>query len=84
MTNYVPILTSCALNTMHISKTENVGVHGVALGVRKINTAADDKIVQPAFTISGYPEYGSGSGSVAVARETTKYIYDAIVTSELG
>ena len=73
-----------ALNTLHISQNANYGVHGMALGVRKVNNAADDKVRQPAFTLSGYPELWTGGGSTATARATTKYNYDAIVTSEQG
>lgn len=84
MSNYASIMKSPALNTLHISQNANYGVHGMALGVRKVNNAADDKVRQPAFTLSGYPELWTGGGSTATARATTKYNYDAIVTSEQG
>ena len=84
MSNFAPIMYNPALNTMRISQSANYGVHGMALGVRKVNNAADDKVRQPAMTLSGYPELWTGGGSVATARETTRYNYDAIVTSEQG
>lgn len=73
-----------ALNTMRIGQSANYGVHGMALGVRKVDNAADDKIHKPALTLSGYPEFWTGGGYVATARETTRYNYDVIVTSEQG
>ena len=84
MSSYATIMKSPALNTLHISQNANYGVHGMALGIRKVNNAADDKVRQPAFTLSGYPELWTGGGSVAAARETKLYNFDLIVTSEQG
>lgn len=84
MSNYVAIMKNPALNTMRISQSANYGVHGMGLSVRKVDNSADDKVRQPALTLSGYPEMWTGGGSVATARTTTRYNYDAIVTSEQG
>lgn len=79
---YVPIITSLALNTIHVEQTMNYGVRGIALNVRKVDNTADNKIVQPAFTLSGYPEFVQGNAGFAVIRETTKYNNEAIITND--
>lgn len=81
MSDYKTIMTSVALGTMHVTKNANVGVTGMGLCVRKVDNSADRKIIQPALTLSGYPEYVESNG-VAAARDTTKYNYDAIVINE--
>lgn len=78
----VPVLTSLALNTMHVSPNPNMGMHGIALSVRKVDNSADNKVVQPALTLAGYPEFTQGNAGFAIARDTTKYDYNVIVVSD--
>ena len=54
----------------------------MGLCVRKVDNSADKKIIQPALTLSGYPEFVEGGGNTATARNTTKYNYDAIIVNE--
>ena len=82
MSNYATIMTSIALSTNHLTRNANVGVTGMGLCVRKVDNSADKKIIQPALTLSGYPEFVEGSSNTATARNTTKYNYDAVVINE--
>ena len=82
MSNFVVIMPSISLCPKHLTKNANVGVTGMGLCVRKVDNSADKKIIQPALTLSGYPEFVEGGGNTATARNTTKYNYAAIIVNE--
>lgn len=79
MSNILPIVNSIALCSMRIHASKNVGVHGIALSVRKVDSKPDNIIKQPALTLAGYPEYIEGNNNTATTRQSAKYNYEPII-----